>query len=81
MGLGIPLICNSNVGDVDKIINDTKAGALVNLFNDKEYERVINEIDGLTFTNPVEIRNGAVKYFSLQEGVEKYNNIYNELGG
>ena len=77
MGMGIPLICNGNVGDVDEMINNTSAGIIVNSFNEKEYERVINEMEKLFLVSPEKIRQGAENYFSLKTGVEKYNQIYN----
>ena len=77
MGMGIPLICNGNVGDVDEMINNTSAGIIVNSFNDKEYERVINEMEKLFLVSPGKIRQGAENYFSLKTGVEKYNQVYN----
>jgi hypothetical protein len=79
MGMGIPLICNANVGDVDEIINATSAGIIVNSFNDKEYKRVVDEMDKLLLIAPEKIRHGAENYFSLKSGIEKYNWVYNSL--
>ena len=37
MNLGIPIICNAGVGDVDKIINECMPELLVNEFSKLEY--------------------------------------------
>lgn len=78
MGMGIPVICNSNVGDVDTIINNTKAGVLVNEFTEREYITAIEKTDKLNIT-PEQIRQAAIKYFSLEKGVTKYAGIYKKL--
>jgi glycosyltransferase involved in cell wall biosynthesis len=79
MGMGIPIICNGNVGDVDEIINVTSAGIIIKEFNEKEYESVINEMEKLLSISPEKIRQGAENYFSLKNGIEKYNQVYNSL--
>ncbi len=78
MGMGIPLICNSNVGDVDTIINNTNAGVLINKFTEKEYLTAIEKMDKLN-TSPEQIRQAAIKYFSLEKGVTKYAGIYKKI--
>lgn len=79
MGMGIPIIANSNVGDVDKIIQDSQTGLLVNEFTKDEYQRVIGQLDVLLKTNPQKIREAAIKYFSLEDGVEKYHQVYQKV--
>lgn len=79
MGMGVPLICNANVGDVDEIVRKTKVGYLINSFDTPSYEKAINAIPGLLNIHSTDIRNSARKYFSLESGVEKYDNIYRNL--
>jgi glycosyltransferase involved in cell wall biosynthesis len=79
MGMGIPVICNSNVGDCDMIINETKAGLLVEELNPEGYRNTIEKLKILENLNPEHIRQGALKYFSLSDGVEKYAEIYRDL--
>lgn len=78
MGMGVPLICNNGVGDVSSILNDTKSGYSIDHFSLDEYERVVE----LIFKNEIkqeDILNGAVKYYSLEKGIEKYISVYNSL--
>jgi glycosyltransferase involved in cell wall biosynthesis len=79
MGMGIPIICNANVGDVDEIIKNSKGGYLINSFNESDYESAVDAITGLLKIDSIEIRKSANKYFSLQSGIEKYNYIYKKL--
>jgi glycosyltransferase involved in cell wall biosynthesis len=79
MGMGIPIICNSGVGDVDKIIQESNCGILVNNFNDREYLKAINELDDLLLVPKKQIMLAAQKYYSLEGGVSKYKKVYQEL--
>ena len=79
MGMGIPIICNSGVGDVDAIINESKCGILVKNFNDLDYQKAINELDKLILVPKKQITLAAQKYYSLEGGVSKYKKVYQEL--
>ncbi len=80
MGMGVPVICNSNVGDVDEIIEGSNGGYIIDSFDDPSYEKAIQSMNGLINIKPVEIRKSAEKYFSLQAGVNKYDMVYQSLG-
>jgi glycosyltransferase involved in cell wall biosynthesis len=79
MGMGIPIITNTGIGDSDKIIRDSKAGLLINDFNSNEYLRVINEIDVILKTEKKKIVEQAGSYFSLSKGVDLYAHVYKTL--
>jgi glycosyltransferase involved in cell wall biosynthesis len=79
MSMGIPVICNSGVGDTDKIFSDNDAGLVLKDFSETEMERVISEMDKILKLDPTQIRNKAVKLFSLDDGVEKYHKIYSDI--
>ena len=51
MSLGVPIICNSGVGDVDEIMNECMPELLVKEFNSNEYERVIDLIKSIPLVN------------------------------
>jgi glycosyltransferase involved in cell wall biosynthesis len=77
MAMGVPVICNSGVGDTDQIVEKYQSGYLVGTVTITDYQAVIHKI--LTPSGPFnkeEIRKGALDYFSLSKGVEKYNGIY-----
>ena len=79
MGMGIPIICNSKIGDTADILVDTDGGVVINDFTNEEYQIAIDKIDGLLENSKEHYRNGAFKYYSLKEGVEKYDSIYSSL--
>lgn len=74
MGLGIPIICNKGVGDVDAIVERFNSGIAIDL--QEEYD----VLSCLTKTYDQEaIVKGAHDYFSLEQGVSNYAKIYNQL--
>ncbi|MEI7595183.1 MAG: glycosyltransferase [Bacteroidota bacterium] len=76
MGMGIPIICNAGVGDVDEIVNQTCCGELVNFCNNEEYSRIAQKLDSIINTNKQKIIDGAYQYYSLENGVERYEEVY-----
>ena len=81
MGMGIPLICNSDVGDTDRIVNDTTCGAIVGKFNPEGYAEVLSKLNDILSIDPAHIRAGAEKYYSLENGIKKYLFVYQKLIG
>ena len=79
LGMGLPVIANSGVGDVDRIIQDTGSGLLINEFSDEEYARAIDKIDDLLKISVSQLQDAARKYYSLDEGVKKYNAVYEAI--
>ena len=79
MAMGIPVITNSGVGDVEEIVNKYNSGYVLNDFTDEAFEAVIAAIlDDKNF-DANEIRNGAKTFYSLEKAVEKYTAIYREI--
>jgi glycosyltransferase involved in cell wall biosynthesis len=79
MGMGIPYICNGNVGDVDEIVADTHSGYVVKDFAPGTYREVIDSFLRHEKLNSQEIRRGAFKYYSLEEGVRRYKHVYETI--
>jgi glycosyltransferase involved in cell wall biosynthesis len=78
MGIGIPVICNS-IGDTSYIIKETGAGILVDDFSISELEKTISLVNELENIPKDSIRKGAVEFFDLQSGIEKYNAVYKRI--
>ena len=76
LSMGVPIITNTGIGDVDSIVKDTRCGVLINNFNNQDYKDAIEDLlknfDNYT-TNTTDT---AHRYFSLNDGVEKYKKIY-----
>jgi glycosyltransferase involved in cell wall biosynthesis len=79
MNLGIPIICNSGVGDVDEIMEESMPELLVKEFSNKEYARVIDLINNNYKPNQKTIIETSHSYYSLKKGVEKYKYIYKTI--
>ena len=79
MNLGVPIICNSGVGDVDEVMKKSMPELLVKEFNNKEYESVIDIMLNDFKPNRKIIRQTSNNYYSLNNGVRKYLDIYNQI--
>lgn len=79
MSMGIPIICNVGIGDTDTIIVSNNYGIVINTTTANEYENIIMNFDRYLNIPPEKIRQGAIEYFSLERGIEKYNKIYQSL--
>lgn len=74
MAMGIPLLCNSGVGDTDKIVQDYHSGVLVGEFTQDAYRQAIAAMQQQF--NRETIINGAQEYYALEKGVQQYAGIY-----
>jgi len=79
MGMQIPIITNTGIGDSDVIIKESKGGLMVSEFTEKEYIRIINQIDDLLLFDKTKMLDTAHKYFSLEKGVLLYESVYKKL--
>lgn len=78
LAMGIPIIANAGVGDVDSIIHDTQCGILIENFSEESFDRGISSIPEFLNATPTVFTNAAKKYYSLENGVESYYKIYLE---
>lgn len=79
LSMGIPVVTNTGVGDVDRIIQDTKCGVLLSDFNETDYQKAISDLlenNSLYKNNAI---SAAQNYFSLKNGIEKYSSVYNSF--
>lgn len=81
LGMGIPVICNAGVGDIDKFVPENKLGILISQMNEKGFAEAVEKVDELLKTDPEHLRNVSQKLFSLETGTERYFNIYKKLCG
>jgi glycosyltransferase involved in cell wall biosynthesis len=74
MGMGIPIICNSGVGDVDSIVEKYQSGCVIHDVNRLNLGHLLDKrFDKQTLTK------GASDYFSLDKGIESYCMIYENI--
>ncbi|AMM51668.1 hypothetical protein TH61_11440 [Rufibacter sp. DG15C] len=79
LALGIPVVCNSRVGDVKDIIEFTESGITIDEFNKESYEKIVDHIPELLKKDSVSIRSKAEEYYLLDNAIEKYCTLYQEV--
>jgi glycosyltransferase involved in cell wall biosynthesis len=81
LGTGIPCLTNDGIGDVSEILNNENVGVVIKDLNKKNIVDGIKKL--LILLKDKEIKERCVKtakkYFSLENGITKYDKIYNEL--
>jgi glycosyltransferase involved in cell wall biosynthesis len=80
MSMGVPVVCNANVGDTGEIVEKYNSGVVVGGFDEANYEQAVMKLLKTDF-NKEAIITGAKEYFSTEAGVEKYLEIYQRLLG
>lgn len=78
LALGLPVVANAGVGDVDQVLVGTGLGAVVRDFSQTEYQRAIGALETRVMT-PDEIRAKAATLFDLKAAVDRYSAIYDLL--
>lgn len=81
LSMGVPIITNRGIGDVESILEQEHCGVLVDDFSSESYTKAAGmALEQLNACRPHTIPT-ARKYFSLADGVEKYQAIYASFRG
>jgi len=79
LSMGIPVVVNAGVGDVETIVEDTGGGYVVKEFSEEAFAHAIEAIPKLLRADPKSIRNKAAQFYSLQRGIALYLKCYNAI--
>jgi glycosyltransferase involved in cell wall biosynthesis len=82
LACGLPLIINRGIGDSDALVNDWKAGVLLQEFTEDEYTRIGTLIESMAAEPHVKERARAVaeQLFDLETiGAERYAALYERV--
>lgn len=81
LATGRPIICNSGVGDLNKIIKVNKVGIIVKDKSKSAMQKAVKELYELISDNETSsrCRNLAESFYSLASGSKKYSMIYKSL--
>lgn len=81
LACGIPCLANSGVGDVEEILLDEGVGVVLDDFSITSQKNSINSLLRLVSDPSMNRKciSTAKKYFSLERGVQRYDNIYKTL--
>ncbi|MGB0931034.1 MAG: glycosyltransferase, partial [Chitinophagales bacterium] len=81
LAMGIPVVCNTGVGDVGQIIEDMGGGVAIDAFDKvtlkEAAERMLQDLKEKKY-QAAAIREKAFGYYDLQKAVEKYAVLYQE---
>lgn len=75
MGVGIPVICNIGVGDTQEIVEKTSGGIVIKNMTDEDFDEAAKKCIS-TVADKSQIRRLGISYYGLNDGIEKYNDIY-----
>lgn len=76
LGMGVPVVCNAGVGDVDLVAKAICPGCVAQGFADEELQRLAKHVANHSVANREFLRQIGQTHFSLQDGIEKYGKIY-----
>lgn len=76
LSMGIPIVTNAGIGDVDSIIHQSHCGVIVTHFNQENYQSAADDLLKNIHSYMDNTLTTAMTYFSLKDGVEKYDTVY-----
>ena len=79
--MGMPVICNGDVGDLDKFMQDTPFGLITTKFNETSLNELVSQVDNLQNLDREYLRKISLDLFSLKIGAERYLKVYEGLKG
>jgi glycosyltransferase involved in cell wall biosynthesis len=78
LALGIPVVANDGVGDVEQIVDELQAGAILNAFDDESYSAALSDLAGRDVPGE-EVRKRALQLFDVETGIAALDRIYRAL--
>jgi glycosyltransferase involved in cell wall biosynthesis len=84
LACGLPLVINAGVGDSDQLINEWKAGVLIEDFGDEDFVKAARELQEMMAADDVRARARAVaeEVFDLVTiAGERYASLYEKVLG
>ena len=80
LNMGVPIVCNSGIGDVDEIMKRTAPDLLVEELSQHEYQKLIKALpDIMASIKPQDLINFSTDVFSLKQGIAKYTEVYDSI--
>jgi glycosyltransferase involved in cell wall biosynthesis len=78
LAVGLPIVANKGVGDVERMIDDMQCGVAIGEFTPQSYSRGIARTEELK-GSPEERRDRALPWFDVKLGIERYDQVYRQL--
>jgi glycosyltransferase involved in cell wall biosynthesis len=78
MAMGVPVICNDGVGDTERVVREYYSGIVIEEFTTKSYQEADLSFRGFDREKTIK---GAAEFYGLNNGIERYYNVYQKLIG
>ena len=78
MAMGLPIVTNAGVGDVEQMVDDIGCGVAIHDFSPEAYADAIARLSALP-GSAAERRKRAFPWFDVKLGIEKFDRIYRDL--
>jgi len=78
MGMNIPVVVNSGIGDIDNIVQENKTGYIVKKFSKEEFNNAWDFLLNCA-VKPEDFNKTATNYFSLNSAIHSFQSIYKNL--
>ena len=78
LAVGLPVVTNSGIGDVEPIVKDLRAGSVVASFDAAAYRQAVEDLSKLAI-DPHRLREDARSLFDVRGGIAKYDGIYRRM--
>ena len=79
MAMGVPVVCNSGIGDCDEILGGTGAGIVVDQMSEEAFLDAATRLRARDGLSADEIRQVALGKLSLQSGIARYHVAWESL--
>ena len=79
MSLGIPIICNTGIGDLETYFDQCNIGRCVNLKDKLALKEILNNINKIEDLDKDSIINFAIKKLSIKIAYGKYKKLYEHI--
>jgi len=78
LAVGLPVVTNSGIGDVESIVKELGAGVVVSSFHNEAYRQAVADLSDLAI-DPHRLREDARRLFDVRGGIAKYDGIYRRI--
>ena len=79
LAMGVPVVTNCGVGDVDDVLIEGKCGFLLKDFSEDGMKQIVDSIIDRPIPSSLHCRSIAAQRFSLESGVTLYKNVYEAI--
>ncbi len=79
LSMGIPVVCNSGVGDAAYLHSHYPIGPLLPGFTEADFDQVLSELDSSLSLAREKRRSDTLEFFSLEHAHTQYSKLYDRL--